>query len=74
MTGGWSTPSRDRMEVGETFVQGKTQDNARDLLAAATDLGLSVQVVRTTNHGFIVPDEVWEHTVATRLADAGQDF
>lgn len=75
MTGGWSTPHRDQMVVGETFVQGKDQATARMLLAAADDLGLDRSTsVRTTNHGFIVPDAVWERAQENQRQADGQDF
>lgn len=45
--------------VGETFVNGKNAETARALLSAAERVGLDpALVVRTTQSGFIVPDEV----------------
>lgn len=58
-------------EVGETFVQGKTPQTARELLAAAEALGLDSLVVRTAAAGFIVPNEVWDTAEVQRQADPG---
>lgn len=57
-------------ELGETFVQGKTQETARALLAAAEALGHNTQVVRAIAHGFIVPNDVYDHVQST-TADPG---
>lgn len=74
MPGGWGTPHPGTYpEVGETFVQGKTQETARSLLQAAADLGLDSGVVRTVNKGFIVPNEVWDQAEETRLAAEGRE-
>lgn len=72
MTGGWGTPSwmQPGPEVGETFVQGKTQDTARALLDAADELGLDRNTVRAVSGGFIVPNEVWD--LAESTINAGQ--
>lgn len=58
-------------ELGETFVQGKTQETARALLAAADDLGHGAQAVRTVAHGFIVPNDVYDLASTTTTADPG---
>lgn len=58
-------------EVGETFVQGKSQQTARELLQAAEALQLDVLVVRTAAAGFIVPNEVWDTAEVQRQADPG---
>jgi hypothetical protein len=73
--GGWGTPHPGNIpEVGETFVQGKTQETARALLDAADALGLDrAAVVRTVNKGFIVPNEVWDQAEETRLAAEGRE-
>lgn len=74
MPGGWGTPhSGTYPEVGEVFVQGKTQATARALLAAADQLELGHHVVRTVNQGFIVPAEVWDQAEETRLAAEGRE-
>lgn len=39
-------------------VEGRTEENAVRLLAAAEDLGLSKHVVKSTSDGFVVPKEV----------------
>lgn len=49
-----------RLTLGEVFVNGKTPEQARDLLDAADDLGVDRGVVRTTMHGFIVPADVFD--------------
>lgn len=51
-------------ELGETFVQGKDQLTAQSLLAAADDLGLDPVVVRAVDHGFIVPNTVYDRLLA----------
>lgn len=73
MSGGWGTPSwmGGDVELGETFVQGKDQQTARGLLAAAADLGLDPIVVRTVAHGFIIPNEVYDR--ADELANPNPD-
>lgn len=74
MPGGWGTPHPgNEPEIGETFVQGKTQDTARGLLAAADALGLDRSLIRTVNQGFIVPNEVWDHFDEARLAAEGRE-
>lgn len=60
--------------LGETFVSGKTQQTARDLLQAAADLGYEPLVVRTVRHGFIVPNEVHEQARIIRAEREGADF
>lgn len=76
MSSGWGTPSWMGGDpvVGETFVQGKDQQTARDLLAAARLLELDPIVVRTVNGGFIVPNEVWDTAQEQRQANTGLDF
>jgi hypothetical protein len=49
------------IEDGEAYVDGRTPETARRLLAAAEALELPVDVVRTTQSGFIVPVEVEEY-------------
>lgn len=73
---GWGTPQTERieMEIGDVFVQGKDQQTARDLLTASRELDLEDLVVRTTNHGFIVPGEVWDRAQQNRSQATGQDF
>lgn len=44
--------------MSETFVAGRSRENAILLLAATKDLGLSPQVVRTTTNGYLVPEQV----------------
>lgn len=72
MSGGWGTPTwmQPGPNIGETFVQGKTQQTARGLLDAAEDLGLNANVVRTMTGGFIVPNEVYDRWEASANADA----
>lgn len=73
MAGGWGTPHPGTYpEMGETFVQGKTQETARALLDAAAALGLDSGEVRTIAHGFIVPNAVWDKAEETRLAAEGR--
>lgn len=76
MSGGWGTPSwmGGEPEVGETFVQGRDRDTARALLAAARELDLDTLVVRTTGHGFIVPNEVWDKAQQMHQTDSSTDF
>ena len=52
--------SRSRPGIGETFVWGKDKHTARALLAAARETGFDATVVRTTQDGFIVPNQVAE--------------
>lgn len=75
MTGGWGTPSwmGGHPEPGEVFVNGKTPEVARALLAAAEDLGFDPIVVRTANGGFVVPDQVWD-AVQDKQTAAGGEF
>lgn len=75
MSGGWGAPSwmGGDPEEGETYVAGKDQQTARDLLAAAAELDLGAHVVRTVNGGFIVPDAVWDLTHQNRQAANGLD-
>lgn len=66
MSGGWGTPTwmQPGPEVGETFVPGKTPENARALLDAATELGLDpADAVRTINGGFVVPNAVADRAI-----------
>lgn len=72
MAGGWGRAGGDVPEEGETFVWGKTQAMARELLAAAADLGLESLVVRTSTQGFIVPDAVWDAVEEKRSAAGGE--
>lgn len=58
-------------ENGEAMVMGKDRDTARSLLAAAKQLGLDSNVVRTVNLGFIVPIAVWDQVQANNTADHG---
>lgn len=62
MAGGWNTPSwmGGNPALGETFVNGKTQEVARGLLAACDRLGVPRQMVRTAAKGFNVPSEVYD--------------
>jgi hypothetical protein len=46
------------MRVGDAFVAGRSPEAARALLTAAVRLGLDPAVVRTTDGGYIVPEEV----------------
>lgn len=43
---------------GETFIYGRTKEQAQHLLAACRTLGVDPHLVRATDSGFIVPDEV----------------
>lgn len=61
-------------DVGETYVQGKDQQTARDLLNAAKTLELDSIVVRAVNGGFIVPNAVWDTVQQQRQANTGLDF
>lgn len=45
---------------GETYVHGRDPDTARMLLDTCTRIGVPQHVVRTTETGFLVPDEVWD--------------
>lgn len=44
--------------LGETFIYGLDQPTARLLMTACGNIGVDRQVVRTTDIGFIVPNEV----------------
>lgn len=44
--------------MAEVFFEGQSTESARALLAAAASLGLSPKVVRSTEDGFAVPQEV----------------
>lgn len=59
----------ENLDHGDTFVNGKDPQTARDLLAAADALGHDAGVVRTVQGGFVVPDDVWDH-VARDYASA----
>lgn len=74
MSGGWGTPSwmGGHPTVGETFVNGKDPETARELLGAADALGLEPLVVRTATGGFVVPDEVWDYVEQQRAAAGGE--
>jgi hypothetical protein len=48
--------AHNNIDEGEAFVQGKTPENARALLAAAKEQGIDVALVRTANDGYIVPE------------------
>lgn len=76
MTGGWGTPAwgTGALRPGVTFIAGKTQENARDLLEAARDLGVDPVELRAVVNGFIVPDEVWEQARSIRAAREGEEF
>lgn len=76
MTGGWGTPSWQggTVEPGDVFVSDKSQEMARDLLAAAEALGLEALVVRTTTSGFIVPQSVWDGAQSARADREGWSF
>lgn len=50
--------ARNNIQEGEVFVQGKTSEKARELLAAAQEQGVDVALVRTANGGFIVPESL----------------
>ena len=71
MTGGWGTPTwmQPGPEVGETFVQGKTQATARALLDAAVSIGVDPQEVRAITGGFIVPNAVFDAAEAVLNPD-----
>lgn len=45
---------------GETFVWGRTREQAQELLAACDRIGVEQYRVRATDIGFIVPDPVWD--------------
>lgn len=45
---------------GETYVHGRDPETARTLLVTCKRLGIPQHVVRTTETGFLVPDEVWD--------------
>lgn len=48
------------MRRHETYVHGRDPETARLLLAACDRLGLPQFVVRVTDTGFLVPDQVWD--------------
>lgn len=59
------------LESGETFINGRSRDTARRLLDAAAVVGLDPSiVVRTTSHGYIVPDAVADAVTAPDPAEA----
>lgn len=60
-------------QPGQVFVQGHERTTARALLDASEELGLDPRTtVRTTVHGFIVPEEVWD-AAAERVLDDLRD-
>lgn len=56
--------------LGETFVNGKTRDNARALLASADALGIDRTCVVASRGGFIVPNAVYDHMVEAALIES----
>lgn len=46
------------LRIGETFIYGHSSDLARAVCAAAKEIGVDVTLIRTTDSGFIMPDEV----------------
>lgn len=76
MSGGWGTPSwmGGDVAVGDVFVSDKTPEMARDLLAAADELGLDPVDVRAVTNGFIVPTEVYETAVERKAEREGRSF
>lgn len=53
------------MELGATFVGGRSKENARALLRAADRAGVGRERVKTVSDGYLVPNEV-----ADALGDA----
>lgn len=47
------------LKADETFVYGRTREQAQLLLAACDDLGVDQHAVRAVDSGFVVPDPVW---------------
>jgi hypothetical protein len=80
VSGGWGTPSGQGLnqlsdlDAGAVFVQGKDQETARRLLAAADQVGVERVLIRTTMHGFVVPEAVWDAAEDNRRADQGLDI
>lgn len=76
MSGGWGTPAHQggAVALGETFISDKSQQMARDLLAAAETLDLEPLVIRTVTNGFIAPTEVYETARSIRAEREGTDF
>lgn len=64
----------DSLDPGETYVNGKDAQTARDLLAAADRLGLDRGVVRTVQGGFVVPDPVWDDVASARQTSTAGEF
>jgi len=46
------------LNLGETYIDGHSSEKAQKILAACDTLGLPLLQVRTTDSGFIVPNEV----------------
>lgn len=57
---------------GQSYVAGRSEEQARELLALAEAAGLPYQVF-TTSHGYIVPTAILEHDAADADADADAD-
>lgn len=58
------------LNVGQTFIQGRDAEMSRALLDAAAALGLDpVTAVRTTSHGYVVPDAVADALSSPAPAD-----
>lgn len=56
--------------MSDIVIDGRDQDKAVLLLAAAADLDLDASVVRTTSKGYVVPDEVAKKAGLVKKAPA----
>lgn len=54
------------MREDETFVYGRTREMAQACLAACRELGMDPHLVKATDSGFIVPDDVWAEVKRTQ--------
>jgi hypothetical protein len=46
------------LDDGDAYIQGRSPEKARELLAAAEEAGIDTALVRTTSDGYIVPKEL----------------
>ena len=58
---------------GESFVNGRSRETAQGLLERAEELGLSLSLVRTTSHGYIVPTALVEEAEEAQTSDTTED-
>lgn len=71
---GLSYPIPSEPNLGETFVNDKTQGMARALLASADALGLDPISVVATRGGFLVPNAVYDHMTSQQATTVAGEF